>query len=33
MNKIAIRLNLDGLYIPSFNSGFEHLNYEYKQNF
>ena len=31
--KIAIRLNLDGLYIPSFNSGFEHLNYEYKKKF
>ena len=31
--KIAIKLNLDGLYIPSFNSGFEHLNYKYKQKF
>ena len=31
--KIAISLNLDGLYIPSFNSGFEHLNYNYKQKF
>ena len=31
--KIAIKLNLDGLYIPSFNSGFEHLKYKYKQKF
>jgi len=31
--KIAVSLNLDGLYIPSFNSGFGHLNYNYKQKF
>ena len=30
---MAIDLNLDGLYIPSFNFGFEHLNYKYKQKF
>ena len=31
--KIAFSLNLDGLYIPSFNSGFEHLKYTFKQKF
>ena len=31
--KLAIGLNLDGLYIPAFNSKFKHLNYNYKKNF
>tara|TARA_Y100001958_G_scaffold105552_1_gene73761 strand:+ start:3130 stop:3657 length:528 start_codon:yes stop_codon:yes gene_type:complete len=31
--KLAIGFNLDGLYIPSFNSRFEHLNYKYKKDF
>jgi len=31
--KLAISLNLDGAYIPSFNTNFEHLNYSYKKNF
>jgi thiamine-phosphate pyrophosphorylase len=31
--KLAINLNLDGAYIPSFNKKFDHLSYFYKQNF
>ena len=31
--KLAITLNLDGAYIPSFNKDFKHLNYSYKKNF
>ena len=31
--KLAINLNLDGAYIPSFNMSFNHLNYSYKKNF
>ena len=31
--KLAINLNLDGAYIPSFNKNFNHLNYSYKRNF
>ena len=31
--KLAINLNLDGAYIPSFNNSFNHLNYSYKKNF
>ena len=31
--KLAINLNLDGVYIPSFNKNFKHLNYSYKKNF
>ena len=31
--KFAIKLNLDGAYIPSFNKSFKHLAYKYKQNF
>ena len=31
--KLAISLNLDGVYIPSFNKSFGHLNYSYKKNF
>ena len=31
--KLAIKLNLDGVYIPSFNSSSKHLSYSYKKNF
>ena len=31
--KLAVSLNLDGAYIPSFNKSFNHLNYCYKKNF
>ena len=31
--KLAIKLNLDGAYIPSFNKNFLHLNYSFKKNF
>ena len=31
--KLAIKLNLNGAYIPSFNKGFKHLAYSYKKNF
>ena len=31
--KLAIKLNLDGAYIPSFNRSFKHLSYTYKKNF
>jgi len=31
--KLAIKLNLDGAYIPSFNKSFKHLSYSYKKNF
>ena len=31
--KLAISLNLDGVYIPSFNKNFNHLNYSYKKKF
>ena len=31
--KLAIKLNLDGAYIPSFNKSLKHLNYSYKKNF
>ena len=31
--KLAIKLNLDGVYIPAFNSSFKHLAYSYKKNF
>ena len=31
--KLAISLNLNGAYIPSFNKSFDHLNYSYKRNF
>ena len=30
---LAIKLNLDGVYIPSFNKNFKHLNYSLKKNF
>ena len=31
--KLAINLNLNGAYIPSFNKSFNHLNYSYKKSF
>ena len=31
--RLAIKLNLDGAYIPSFNKSFKHLAYKNKQNF
>ena len=31
--KLAIKLNLDGSYIPSFNHDKKHLSYSYKKNF
>ena len=31
--KLAIKLNLDGAYIPSFNKNFDHLSYSFKKKF
>ena len=31
--KLAIKLDLDGVYIPAFNNSFKHLSYSYKKNF
>ncbi len=31
--KLAIKLKLDGVYIPSFNKNFNHLNYSFDKNF
>ncbi len=31
--KLALKLNLDGAYIPSFNKTLNHLNYSYNKNF
>ena len=31
--KLAIKLNLDGAYIPSFNTNLNHLSYSLKKNF
>ena len=31
--KLAIKLNLDGAYIPSFNRNINHLSYSFKKNF
>jgi len=31
--KLAMKLNLDGAYIPSFNKNFDHLAYNFKKNF
>ena len=31
--KLAIRLDLDGIYIPSFNKNMGHLSYSFKKNF
>ena len=31
--KLALKLDLDGAYLPSFNNDFRHLNYIYKKKF
>ena len=31
--RLAIKLDLDGAYIPAFNKSFKHLAYSYKKNF
>jgi thiamine-phosphate pyrophosphorylase len=31
--KLAIKLNLDGVYLPSFNKSLKHLAYSFKKNF
>tara|TARA_B100000787_G_scaffold142358_1_gene111643 strand:+ start:25 stop:585 length:561 start_codon:yes stop_codon:yes gene_type:complete len=31
--KLALNLNLDGAYIPSFNNSFRHLSFSYRKNF
>jgi thiamine-phosphate pyrophosphorylase len=31
--KMAVKLNLDGAYIPAFNKSLKHLNYSFKKNF
>ena len=31
--KLAIKLNLDGAYIPAFNQNFKHLTFSYRKNF
>ena len=31
--KLAIKLDVDGAYLPSFNKDFKHLNYNYKKEF
>ncbi len=31
--KLALRLNLHGIYIPSFNKSFNHLNFKFKKSF
>ena len=31
--KLALKLNLDGAYIPSFNNSFNHLNFSFKKGF
>ena len=31
--KLAIKLNLDGAYLPSFNKDLRHLSYSFKKNF
>jgi thiamine-phosphate pyrophosphorylase len=31
--RLAIKLDLDGAYIPAFNKNFKHLSYSYKKNF
>ena len=31
--KLAIKLNLDGAYIPSFNNSYKHLSYNFKKDF
>ena len=31
--KLAIKLNLDGAYLPAFNNNIKHLSYSFKKNF
>ena len=31
--KLAIKLDLDGVYIPAFNKSFKHLSYSFKKQF
>tara|TARA_A100001234_G_scaffold213609_1_gene216377 strand:- start:540 stop:1082 length:543 start_codon:yes stop_codon:yes gene_type:complete len=31
--KLALKLNLDGVYLPSFNRNFRHLSFRFKKNF
>ena len=31
--KLAIKLNLDGAYLPSFNKNYKHLSFKFKKNF
>ena len=31
--KLALKLNLDGVYLPSFNKSLKHLNFQVKKNF
>ena len=31
--KMALKLNLDGVYIPAFNKDLQHLSYSFKKNF
>ena len=31
--KLALKLNLNGVYLPSFNKSFNHLNFKLKKNF
>ena len=31
--KLALKLKLDGAYIPSFNKDFKHLSFDFQQNF
>ncbi len=31
--KIALKLDLDGVYLPSFNNDFKHLNFDLKKSF
>ena len=31
--KLALKLNLNGAYIPSFNKSYKHLAYSFKKNF
>ena len=31
--KLALKLNLNGAYIPSFNKSYKHLSYSFKKNF
>ena len=31
--KLAVKLNLDGVYLPSFNKSLKHLNYQIKKEF